>query len=286
MDTRGKFETLRAALAAALIERDEEVQLLLLGLLAGEHVLLVGPPGTGKSLLCSALTSAVGGARKFETLLTKFSTPEELFGPVSVQALKADRYERLTAGYLPEAHFAFVDEVWKASSAILNTLLTLMQERRFDNGGRRVDCPLRLMVAASNEWPVGDGYESLGAAFDRFLIRKLVRPVSAAGRERLFIRRPDPGKPVEDAVTLVNAEGDGLGVIMPLSDAGDATERFCNLRERIQAAHNAVRFAPQADQPETQPSADRSTKQEWSEPPEWQPDDTADLVAELEALGL
>ena len=130
---RSKFAAARSALCSTLIEREEEVDLVLTALLAHEHVLLVGPPGCGKSLLLDSLLSWTGG-RKFSILFTKFTTPEEVVGPVSLSALKEDRYVRVTTGKLPEADFAFLDEVFKASSAILNTLLKILNERTFDAG--------------------------------------------------------------------------------------------------------------------------------------------------------
>src|SRR5438045_2623023 len=126
-----KFAAARRELSAALIERDDEIDLVLSALVAQEHVLLVGPPGTAKSLLLDSLMGWMGG-RRFTILLTKFSTPEELFGPISVAGLKEDRYRRITAGRLPEADGAFIDEIWKASSATLNSLLRLHNERVFD----------------------------------------------------------------------------------------------------------------------------------------------------------
>src|SRR5207248_10587370 len=164
-----------------------EVDLVLTALLAGEHVLLVGQPGCGKSLLLDSVLSWTGG-RKFSMLLTKFSVPEEVFGPVSLTALKDDRYVRVTAGKLPEADYAFCDELFKASSAILNTLLRILNERVYDAGdgvARRV--PLKLCVAASNEWASPDTGKELAALADRFLLRKAVAPIrSRAGRERLL----------------------------------------------------------------------------------------------------
>jgi MoxR-like ATPase len=120
----------------------------------------------------------------FSLLLNKFSVPEEVFGPYSIKSLKNDRFERVTTNRLPEAHVAFLDEIFKGSSAILNTTLKILNERLFENGdGTYRQCPLKICVSASNEWP--DGQE-LGALFDRFLFRKVVRPVSKAGRSRLL----------------------------------------------------------------------------------------------------
>jgi MoxR-like ATPase len=188
---RAKFQAARQELASALIERDDEIDLVLTALLCNEHPLLVGPPGTAKSLLLDAVMAWMGG-KKFSILLTKFSTPEELFGPISVAGLKEDRYRRITAGKLPEADACFIDEIWKASSAVLNTLLRLLNERVFDIGdGRLTPVPLRICVAASNEWPQQlDGGKELGALFDRFLFRKTVRPIlSASSRQRLLWHR-------------------------------------------------------------------------------------------------
>jgi len=143
---------------------------------------------TAKSMLSDAIVRWMNGTR-FQILLTKFTTPEEVFGPVSLAGLKVDHYRRITTGKLPAAEVAFVDEIFKSSSAILNTLLTVLNERLFDNDGARVACPLQLCVAASNEWPGGGNGEGkeLGALFDRFLLRKTVSPIaSARGIDRLL----------------------------------------------------------------------------------------------------
>jgi MoxR-like ATPase len=184
---RDSFARLRADLAATLIERDEEIDLVLTALLAGEHVLLVGPPGCAKSLLLDALLAGTGGT-KFAILLTKFTAPEEVVGPVSLGALKSDRYVRVTTGKLPEAEFAFLDEVFKGSSAILNTLLKVLNERTFDAGdGVTKRVPLKLCVGASNEWPSPDTGQELSALFDRFTLRKAVTPIrSRTGRQKLL----------------------------------------------------------------------------------------------------
>lgn len=186
---RDKFTQARKELSSALIEREEEIDLVLTALLANEHVLLVGQPGCGKSLLLDAVMNWMN-ARRFSILLTKFTTVEEVMGPVSLSALKEDRYRRVTTGRLPEANVCFIDEIWKASSAILNTLLKVLNERVFENDGETMRVPLKLCVAASNEWPSLESGKELSALFDRFLFRKLVRPiVSQVGRQRLLWHR-------------------------------------------------------------------------------------------------
>ena len=164
-------------LCEGLLEREVEVKLLLLAALTGEHLLLLGPPGTAKSELARRLSKVCHG-RYFERLLTRFSVPEELFGPLSMKGLEEDRYQRQVHGYLPTAQVAFVDEIFKANSAILNALLTLLNERLFDNGAERMEVPLLCLVGASNELPES---EELDALYDRFLIRRTVGQVSSQG---------------------------------------------------------------------------------------------------------
>ena len=203
---REQFARARRELTEALIEREEEIDLVLTALLAGEHLLLVGPPGCGKSLLLDSVLRWTGG-RRFSLLLTRFTTPEEVFGPVSLTALKEDRYVRVTAGKLPEADFAFLDEVFKGSSAILNTLLKILNEGTFDRGdGVTRAVPLKLCVAASNEWPSPDTGKELSALFDRFTLRAAVAPVrSQAGRQRLLWAR-DHTPRFTAAITLEDVE--------------------------------------------------------------------------------
>ncbi len=170
-----RIKALLELLCDGLVERDDAVRLGLLAALTGEHLLLLGPPGTAKSLVARRLHRAFRESLYFERLLTRFTVPEELFGPLSIKALEEDRYERLIDSYLPASSLAFLDEVFKANSAILNALLTLLNEREFDNGTRRIKTPLIAVIGASNEIPEG---EELAALYDRFLLRMHVEPVS------------------------------------------------------------------------------------------------------------
>jgi len=206
-ELRPRIEDALVALGEGLIERETEVRLLLLSALSGEHLLLLGPPGTAKSELGRRLSSLCGG-EYFERLLTRFSVPEELFGPLSMAGLERDVYERKTGGYLPAATVAFIDEIFKANSAILNSLLTLLNERLFDNGSTRQPVPLVCLVGASNELPESD---ELDALYDRFLLRKEVKQVSPENVAKLLSLRVSAlgaGKEVKGAVRMV-AKGEG-----------------------------------------------------------------------------
>jgi MoxR-like ATPase len=193
LTVRDKFTTVRTELGEALIERYEEIDLLLTSLIAGEHLLLVGPPGCGKSLLIDSLMRWLH-CSKFSCLLNRFSLPEEILGMYSLSELKADRFLRITNGKLPEAQVAFLDEIFRASPSILNVLLKILNEKTFDRGDgvhRRV--PLELCVAAANDYPQGDEAKSLGALVDRFMLRKSVAPISSsAGRHKLLWNNQPP----------------------------------------------------------------------------------------------
>lgn len=169
---RNKLKTLIEKLETGLIDRDSEIKLSLLALLANENMLLIGPPGTAKSEIARRVSQVIDDGDYFEYLLTKFSTPEEIFGPLSIQELKKDNFSRKTEGYLPTVNIAFLDEIFKANSSILNSLLTIMNERVYHNGKEKENTNLYSIIGASNELPVGE--EELSALYDRFLIRKFV----------------------------------------------------------------------------------------------------------------
>jgi MoxR-like ATPase len=202
-----RLRQLRDALLTGLVERDLPVRLALIASLAGEHLLMVGPPGTAKSLIARRLHLAFAGSSYFERLLTRFTVPEELFGPLSIKGLEEDRYERLTEKYLPTASIAFLDEIFKANSAILNSLLTLLNEREFDNGTSRDKTPLIAVIGASNELPESKNeLDELGALFDRFLLRVHVGSVSKGGFSSLIGLRGQATPDVPESLKLTDAD--------------------------------------------------------------------------------
>ncbi|MBI1948859.1 MAG: AAA family ATPase [Deltaproteobacteria bacterium] len=162
-----RFDAIRRELEQRFLAKEEIIRLMMISTIAGEHMVLIGPPGTAKSALIRAFARLID-ARYFEYLLTRFSEPNELFGPVDIQSFRAGSYRRVLTNMLPEAEIVFLDEAFKANSAILNSLLTLLNERRFNNGAQLVKVPLISLFAASNEVPSSD---NLDAIFDRFLLR-------------------------------------------------------------------------------------------------------------------
>ncbi|OFX24394.1 MAG: ATPase [Anaeromyxobacter sp. RBG_16_69_14] len=223
-----QLQRLRRDLAARFPERREVIEGALYALLSAEHILLLGPPGSAKSALARALAQAFG-ARYFERLLTKFSTPEELFGPVSLKALENDRYTRITAGKLPEAEIGVIDETFRANSAILNALLALMNERLFHNDGAPTACPLVTLFGASNDLPDGKELEAL---FDRFLLRYEVSYVLRPSSLRAVLTAPDPTSPASLTMEQLRA---AQAEVLSVTVTDETIDALLAIREQCKA---------------------------------------------------
>ena len=218
----------RQDLNANLLERETAIEAALLALLCRAHLLLLGPPGTAKSLLVRHACERVQGASYFERLLTRFSTPEELFGPLSLSALEKDQYLRITSGTLVEAHISFLDEVFKANSAILNSLLTLINERVYHEAGQVLPVPLLSIFGASNELPEG---EELNALYDRFLLRITV-PYLADDESVRKLLALSPTKP-SATITLNDLEA-AQKQVLALSLSDDTREAIITIKHGLE----------------------------------------------------
>ena len=208
-----RIQNLLNELSVGLFEREECLKLVLLSMFAGKSIFLYGPPGTAKSMIARRASLAfdtLGNSRIptensripnenstensripnknkgfFAYLMNRFSTPEEIFGPIDIAELKKNNLTRKTDGYLPTAHFAFLDEIWKSSPAILNTLLTIINERIYRDGNTDVKVPLKGIVCASNEFPPAN--QGLEALYDRMILRYFVKPLNEKENfEKLF----------------------------------------------------------------------------------------------------
>ena len=237
-----RFKQLLGEMNRGIYEKETEISLSLLAALAGESIILLGPPGVAKSMVARQLKTAFRDAQSFEYLMSRFSTPDEIFGPVSIQKLKtSDTYERAMEGYLPTVDVVFLDEIWKAGPAIQNTLLTVINEKIFRNGNREMHLPLKLLVAASNELPAkGEGLEAL---WDRFVIRIESRPIKLEKNFRAMllevkseergVKKQSPaaeGKANSNAITAEEYAGwteriDKIGVKIEVLDAISAIRK-------------------------------------------------------------
>ena len=220
-----RFKLLLQEMNRGIYEKNTEISLSLLAALAGESVILLGPPGVAKSMVARQLKTAFRDAQSFEYLMSRFSTPDEIFGPVSIQKLKtSDTYERAVEGYLPTADVVFLDEIWKAGPAIQNTLLTVINEKIFRNGNREMHLPLKLLVAASNELPTkGEGLEAL---WDRFVIRIESRPIKLEKNFRaMLLEANESHTDLTDSTDEANA--------MSVCDIRISPEEYAEWAEKI-----------------------------------------------------
>ncbi len=237
-----RIRNLLEALAEGLYEKDEVLRLAVLAAIARENMFLFGPPGVAKSMIARRLPEMLRDARSFEYLLGRFSTPEELFGPVSITRLKDhDQYERIVDGFLPAAEIVFLDEIWNASSPILNTLLTAINERRFRNGKEDMALPLKTVIGAAGALPPEDD-AALSNLWDRFLLRMETNPIEdqEAFLQLLLDTRSDlPGSiPEKDRITpdeLDEWHDEIDRVVVP----EDIREFILDIRERI-SRHNRM----------------------------------------------
>lgn len=234
-----RLRALARSLEQQFLGRQETIRLMVLSVLAGEHIALVGPPGTAKSALVRTFARAID-SKYFEYLLTRFTEPNELFGPVDIPAFRQGTYRRRTEGMMPEAEIVFLDEIFKSNSAILNALLTLLNERKFNNGSTVVDVPLLSVFGASNEVPAD---ESLQAIFDRFLLRVRTEHLDAYHFQELIGRG-------------VNLELEKLGVAKPpqvfltttdlLAVRGEVAQRM-HLSDELLATYKSLVFQIRAE---------------------------------------
>ena len=171
-----------------LFEREEAIKLALLATLSGESIFFLGPPGVAKSLFSRRVKDIFKDGSSFEYLMNRFSTPDEIFGPIAISKLKnEDKYERKVQSYLPTADVVFLDEIWKAGPSIQNALLTVINEKKYRNGTQEIDIPLKGLISASNELPAkGEGLEAL---WDRFIIRYIVENITNEDNFNAFLKK-------------------------------------------------------------------------------------------------
>ena len=228
---------LRSQLKAAFVGRDNEIDGILTAVIARTHVLLLGPPGTAKSLLTTVFCNALSG-EYFEMLLAKQSTPDELFGSIDIEALdKGQGVKRDTRGMMPEADVAFLDEIFKANSAILNSLLTLLNERKFKNyGGATQQVPLQICVGASNEYPED---ASLEALYDRFQLRFWTEYVPTRSMAMQLLDCPDPADVVTAKLTMTDI-ATMQAVCKTVDVPQHVKEQLLDIREQMARKHGIV----------------------------------------------
>lgn len=230
-----RFQEVARVLNQHFLDKQEIIRLLVIAAIAGEHMVLVGPPGTAKSAMIRMFARLVD-ARYFEYLLTRFTEPNELFGPVDIKEFREGRYTRRTENMLPEAEIVFLDEIFKSNSAILNSLLHIINERKYSNGPEVRDVPLISMYAASNEVP---NDESLSAMFDRFLLRVLSENLDSYHFHELMTRG------VSNEIRSMTGKHEGLDARISAADLRSLQrhfDRFMQFPEDFMAKYKGLIF--------------------------------------------
>lgn len=252
-----KIKNLLNELSVGLFEREECLKLVLLSMFAGKSIFLYGPPGTAKSMIARRASLAFGNSRIpaensnensripnknkdfFAYLMNRFSTPEEIFGPIDIAELKKNNLTRKTDGYLPTAHFAFLDEIWKSSPAILNTLLTIINERIYRDGNEDKKVPLKGIVCASNEFPPAN--QGLEALYDRMILRYFVKPLEERDNFlKLVSSNADESVKISETFSLKE-----LDEILKLSKKVSFDEKSSKAFCQIKAMIDELRIKPQ-----------------------------------------
>jgi len=232
VDLVAKFRTVQDRLTNRVLNRREEVHTAILAILARKHHFQVGPPGIAKSYLVAELAKCIdlppGGY--FHYLMTKYTVPDELYGPIDLQAFKQGVFRRNTGKKLPVAHFAFLDEIFKGNSSILNANLTLLNERLFANHDDDPNVPLISCFGASNEVPQG---EELNALWDRLHFRHIVGPFSETSDFiRMLQMRSDPLPPVSAVLTLTDIQA-AHKQVATVTIGEDVLKAFRDIREAL-----------------------------------------------------
>ncbi len=246
MRTRDRVRAIIDTINDGVYEREEAIGLALLVCIARESIFFLGPPGVAKSLIARKVKDAFRDARAFEYLMGRFSTPEEIFGPISISKLKnEDTYERIVDGYLPTADIVFLDEIWKASPPIQNALLTALNERLYRNGRRELRLSVKAFIAAANELPVpGEGLE---AFWDRFLVRLRLTGIQSEDRFQAMVQdtRDVFEDRVPDELKITDTEYSEWQKAIDRVRIGDDTLRITAAIRRRLSEENERRAAPE-----------------------------------------